>query len=76
MSEKTIIRWNISVPRILDDAVERAIELDMHSTKSDLVRDAVRQKLEEMGFKSTPFQQIDDGTASPLSNKGSRIKKT
>lgn len=50
-------RWNIPVPKVLDDVVERAIELDTHSTKSDFVRDAVRQKLASMGYRSEPFKQ-------------------
>jgi hypothetical protein len=47
--------WNIPVSKVLDDAVEEAVRRDMHSTKSDFIRDAVRRKLEEMGFRSTPF---------------------
>jgi Arc/MetJ-type ribon-helix-helix transcriptional regulator len=42
--------WNIPVPKTLDDALEEAVRLDTHSTKSDFVRDAVRRRLEEMGF--------------------------
>jgi Arc/MetJ-type ribon-helix-helix transcriptional regulator len=34
----------------LDEAVEQAIKLDTHVSKSDLIRDAVREKLERMGF--------------------------
>ena len=48
-------RWNIPVPHTLDEALEEAVRLDTHSTKSDFVRDAVRRKLEEMGFKAQPF---------------------
>ena len=47
--------WNIPVTPTLDDALEKAVRLDTHSTKSDFVRDAVRRKLEEMGFKAQPF---------------------
>ena len=47
--------WNIPVPRVLDEALEEAVRRDTHSTKSDFVRDAVRRKLEEMGFKARPF---------------------
>jgi len=47
--------WNIPVSMVLDKALEKAVELDTHSTKADFVRDAVRRRLEEMGFKSTPF---------------------
>jgi len=54
--KKSKTRWNIPVPKVLNEAVERAIQLDTHSTKSDFIRDAVRQKLEAMGFKSEPFK--------------------
>ena len=47
--------WNIPVPKALDDALEEAVEKDTHSTKSDFVRDAVRHKLEELGFKPKIF---------------------
>jgi len=56
--QKKKIHWNIPVPELLNDAVEKAIELDMHVTKSDFVRDAVRRRLEEMGFKSKPFLEV------------------
>jgi Arc/MetJ-type ribon-helix-helix transcriptional regulator len=44
--------WSIPVPGSLDRAVEMAVELDSHSTKSDLIRDAVRRELERLGFKT------------------------
>lgn len=53
-------RWNIPVPPTLDDAVEKAIVLDTHMTKSDLIREAVREKLEKMGFKNEPFQEVSN----------------
>jgi len=48
---KRIKRWSIPVPAALDEAVEKAIEIDMHATKSDLIREAVREKLEKMGVR-------------------------
>ena len=50
-------RWNIQVPKRLDAAVERATAEGTHSSKSDLVREAVREKLENMGFKNEPFAE-------------------
>jgi Arc/MetJ-type ribon-helix-helix transcriptional regulator len=47
---KGIVYWNIPVPEPLDMAVENAIKRDMHISKSDLVRDAVRRLLEGMGL--------------------------
>ena len=49
--------WSIPVSRVLDDALEEAVRLDTHSTKADFVRDAVRRKLEEMGFRAKGFQE-------------------
>lgn len=57
-NKKRSTHWNIPVPKVLDDALEEAVRRDMHSTKSDFVRDAVRRRLEEMGFKSTPFLEV------------------
>lgn len=54
---KTNIRWNVAVPKLLDEAVEKAVKLDTHMTKSDLIREAVREKLAKMGFKNEPFTE-------------------
>jgi Arc/MetJ-type ribon-helix-helix transcriptional regulator len=42
--------WNIPVTQALDEAVERAVQSNAHVSKSDFVRDAVREKLRKMGF--------------------------
>jgi len=42
------MNWNIPVTKALNDAVEEAIKVDMHVSKSDLVPDAVRRLLREM----------------------------
>jgi Arc/MetJ-type ribon-helix-helix transcriptional regulator len=41
--------WNIPVPPKLDDEMEKAVATDGHVSKSELVRDAVREKLARMG---------------------------
>jgi Arc/MetJ-type ribon-helix-helix transcriptional regulator len=46
--------WHVSVSETLDRVVEEAVEQDMHSTKSDLIREAVRDKLRQMGFGISP----------------------
>jgi hypothetical protein len=56
--------WNIPVPRVLDEALEEAVKRATHSTKSDFVRDAVRRRLEDMGFKANPFLE-----AKPVSGQ-------
>jgi Arc/MetJ-type ribon-helix-helix transcriptional regulator len=42
--------WNIPVPEMLDEAVEKAVRENAHVSKSDFVRDAVREKLRKMGL--------------------------
>ncbi len=46
---KDLAYWNIPVPKALDEAVEKAVKTDLYISKSDLVRDAVRRLLEELG---------------------------
>lgn len=59
MSKKRIsTRWSIPVPQLLDNTVEQAIELGNCMTKSDFVREAVREKLASMGYKAEPFKGL------------------
>lgn len=51
------VNWNIPVPKALDDALEEAVRKDTHSTKSDFVRDCVRRRLEEMGYRPHVFEK-------------------
>ncbi len=57
MSKQEKTNWNIPVSKTLDDALEHAVTADSHSSKSEFVRDAVRRRLEEMGFKPQVFEQ-------------------
>jgi Arc/MetJ-type ribon-helix-helix transcriptional regulator len=50
MAKKRLRFWNIPVTQVLDEAVERAVQSNAHVSKSDFVRDAVREKLRKMGF--------------------------
>ena len=43
--------WQIRVRKSLDEFLNMAIEKDTHSTKSEFVRQAVREKLERMGVE-------------------------
>jgi Arc/MetJ-type ribon-helix-helix transcriptional regulator len=47
---KIRVNWNIPVPRALDIALETAVKEQAYSTKSDLVREAVRRRLIELGY--------------------------
>lgn len=44
------VNWNVIAPKMLDEALEEAVKEQKYSTKSDLVRDAVRRRLEELGL--------------------------
>ena len=48
--DKKVTNWCIVAPKALDSLLEDAVKESDYSTKSDLVRDAVRNKLEKMGF--------------------------
>jgi len=43
--------WNIPVTPHLDKVLEKAVQLNAHVSKSDLIRCAVREKLASMGLK-------------------------
>ena len=57
MTEHEKTKWCIPVTKTLDDALEQAVTLDSHSSKSEFVRDAVRRRLEEMGFNPQVFEK-------------------
>ena len=40
--------WNIQVTNCLNEAVEEAVRTDSHVSKSEFIRDAVREKLKGM----------------------------
>jgi len=48
MRRKDTVIWSVPVTRKLDTAVEEAVKLDYHSTKAELIRDAVRRLLKEL----------------------------
>jgi len=54
---KNVTFWNISTPKSLDRAVEKAVKIGMYSTKSDLVRDAVRRILKELDVKEEEINE-------------------
>jgi len=49
--------WNLGVPRALNEALEEALKSDTHATKADFIRDSVRRKLEDIGFKPQVFEK-------------------
>ena len=48
--EQQIAVWGVQVPKKLDDTLVTAIKNSTFANKSDFIRDAVRRRLEEMGF--------------------------
>jgi len=49
-SDKRLRIWQIPVTETLDKLLDAAVRVDTHMSKSDLVRDAVREKLTKMGL--------------------------
>jgi len=49
MSKRKLKFWNIPVTAHLDECVERAVQQGSFVSKSDFVREAVREKLEKIG---------------------------
>jgi Arc/MetJ-type ribon-helix-helix transcriptional regulator len=48
--EQQIAVWGVQVPKKLDDILVKAVKNSTFANKSDFIRDAVRRRLEEMGF--------------------------
>lgn len=49
MEQQTAV-WGIQVPKKLDEILVKAVNNSTFANKSDFIRDAVRRRLEEMGF--------------------------
>lgn len=61
MPKERLPVWQIPVTRTLDAMVEEAVSKDTHVSKSDLVREAVREKLARMGFSYVNVQSARHG---------------
>lgn len=57
LTEKNVERLVVEVTPSLYKAISQAISKDSHSTRSEFVRDAVRRRLEEMGYNPQVFPQ-------------------
>lgn len=51
MKKQNMKHWNIPVTQHLNKIVEKAVFLNAHVSKAELVRSAVREKLTAMGLK-------------------------
>ena len=49
---KTHVNWNVPVPKALDIVLEVAVKEQVYSTRTELIRDAVRRRLQELGYSS------------------------
>ena len=58
MLKRKIATWNIQVPQALDKAVDVAVARDWHYTKTEFIREAVREKLRSLGIH--PVELADD----------------
>jgi len=50
MRKRETATWNMQVPKGLDKAVDEAIGKSWHYTKTEFIRDAVREKLKTLGI--------------------------
>ncbi|MEM3694878.1 MAG: ribbon-helix-helix domain-containing protein [Candidatus Bathyarchaeia archaeon] len=50
MRKRESATWNIRVPEALDKAVNEAVAKNWHYTKTEFIRDAVREKLRKLGI--------------------------
>ena len=64
--------WSVIVPICLDEALETAVKKSTFKTKSDFVRDAVRRKLEALGFRPTLVFSASDENKSKEVDKNER----
>jgi Arc/MetJ-type ribon-helix-helix transcriptional regulator len=51
--------WNIPVTAQLNECVKKAVQINAYVSKSDFVRDAVRRRLEEIGFRQV-FEDMNN----------------
>jgi len=50
MGRRKLTFWKVPVTPLLDEMLEKAVEQNAHVSKSDFIREAVREKLAKMGF--------------------------
>ncbi|MCD6240922.1 ribbon-helix-helix protein, CopG family [Candidatus Bathyarchaeota archaeon] len=57
MSKRKLKFWKVPVTPMLDKILEKAIEKNAHVSKSDFIREAVREKLSKMGFMEMKVEE-------------------
>lgn len=50
MSEKELVFIGVKIPKAMARMLEQALKTDTHTSKSELIRDAIRKELERRGF--------------------------
>ncbi len=63
MVKRRLRFWSIPVTENLDDRVQKALLSDSHVTKSDFVRDAVREKLTKLNTMPSQTDQTENRQA-------------
>jgi len=58
MVKRRLKFWKVPVTPLLDELLEKAIERNAHVSKSDFIREAVREKLYKMGLMETLTQEV------------------
>jgi Arc/MetJ-type ribon-helix-helix transcriptional regulator len=74
MVKKEAATWNIQVPKALDKAVDKAIEENWHYTKTEFIRDAVREKLKTLGIN--PHETVNNSNRNPSIKHANSPKHT
>jgi hypothetical protein len=57
MAKRRLTFWKVPVTPMLDEMLEKAVERNAHVSKSDFIREAVREKLAKMGFFELPKER-------------------
>jgi hypothetical protein len=57
-SEKELVYLGVKVPKVLADLLDQAVLSDTHTSRSEFVRDAIRQELARRGFEFNRIPQV------------------
>jgi len=55
--KQAVAVWNLQVPKPLDKALDKIIMSNWHRTKAEFIRQAVREKLKNLGVKPPKIEK-------------------
>ena len=55
-SDKELAYLGLKIPKVLADLLDQAVLADTHTSRSEFVRDAIRQELARRGFEFNRVQ--------------------